>query len=187
MIYLSSVMSTVSLWTVLIPFSIVAGGLELRLRQHWSIRSSFFCKMNFRVSWQFISHRIHCLTWPSEQSSSKARLKLLRTLPLVVTHLVLAGRSRSQVRATWHLSRTSSRLSRSGSRDSWLLLRPSSSTRTVVGTLICQSPDSASSLISARLSTRMFVSGTRVFGLRWILSLANHSKLVLHIFIPQSN
>ena len=40
------------------------------------------------------------LTCPSEQSSSKARLKLLRTLPLVVTHLVLAGRSRSQVRAS---------------------------------------------------------------------------------------
>ena len=45
-------------------------------------------------------------TWPSEQSSSVPMLKLLRTLPLVVTHLVLLGLSLSQVRAALLLSRT---------------------------------------------------------------------------------
>ena len=45
------------------------------------------------------------------------------------------------------------------------LERPSSSTRTVVGTFKLKSPYSARVLISAMLSTRMLVSGTITFGL----------------------
>ena len=154
---LSSVIRTESRGMVLIPSTTDASGLVLRERQHCRILSSFFWIESSILKPGMQSES----TWPSEQSSSVPRLKLLRRLPLVVTHLVLVGLSLSQLTAALLFS-LSSGLLRPDSLE-----RPSSSTRTVVGTRTLKSPDSARCWMSPRLSTRMLVSGTRILGLKW--------------------
>ena len=123
-------------------------------------RAGFCRHFSKRSVVRLLSSEEQFRTWPSEQSSSVARLKLLRRLPLLVTHFVLTGLSLSQLTAAW-LFPLSSGLLRPVSRE-----RPSSSTSTVVGTFKLKSPNSARVLMSPRLSTRMFVSGTITFGLQ---------------------
>merc|ERR1719153_1293464 len=77
--FLSSVISTVSLYTVLIPWVTEGGGPVFKARQQERILSSFFC--------------------PSLQSSSEMTPKFAKIVPLEVTHLMLFGLSLSHAKA----------------------------------------------------------------------------------------
>merc|ERR1719153_1554134 len=164
--FLSSVISTVSLYTVLIPWVTEGGGPVFKARQQERILSSFFC--------------------PSLQSSSEMTPKFAKIVPLEVTHLMLFGLSLSHAKAALLLPLTvamCSALSVSDLVPSADLANPSNSITTVVGILMVHSPLLASSLRLSKLSTKMFVSGTRILGLMCRLTLTTSLSISLWAFL----